>query len=117
MRLLATFGIGIAGFVALFAGVFVVLPLVIQVMDEHGQVWGAATAAGALALCAVVALGLFKLHDRLSARYGPGGRAPSDRVYCQRCGEPAGLGDLVCRACGGNRFGVRRPSASGGLSR
>src|SRR5688500_12724092 len=103
MHLLATFGIGVAAFAALCAGVFVVLPLVIQVMNERGQVWGSATAAAALVLCAVVALALFRLHDRLSARYGPSGRAARDVVYCQRCGEPAGLGELVCHACGGNR--------------
>jgi hypothetical protein len=109
MRVLTTFFVGAAGFAALYVGLFVALPHVMAVAGEHGQGWGAVVGAAAVGVCALLAFGLFRFHDRRSATYA-GGRAPRDQLYCQRCGAPVTLGDQVCGRCGGNRFGIGRPA-------
>jgi ribosomal protein L37E len=110
MRLLMTFFIGAAGFAALYAGLFVVLPFVGMVAAEHGQTWGALAFAALLLACALAALGLLTLHNRLSDAFVMGGRAPRDVVYCHRCGHAASVDAHACGACGGTRLGIRRPA-------
>lgn len=81
-----------------------------NVGEEHGPTWRAVAIAGMALLNLVAAIGLYRLHDRLASRmdYRVGGRAPRDRLFCQRCGSPAPADQVVCAVCGGTRFGLAR---------
>ena len=113
MRSLLTFLIAAAALAAVYAGPFLLLPLVIAIYGTFGGDWGFVALGGALAACAGVLWALFRFADRRTAHLdSAGGPAPRDRLFCLMCGAPAALDEVVCGLCGGTRFGLGAPSGA-----
>jgi hypothetical protein len=79
---------------------------------DRGDAWGYAALAGLFLASALLAWGLWKLQDPLTARHldcrlrGP---APADHLYCRRCGQAAPSSAMACPACGSTAFGMHPP--------
>jgi hypothetical protein len=111
MQLLVTTLIAFVALTVLFFGPLVVLPAVGMV--EGG--WRFAALGAAVAGCAGVMWGLYRVADRRTAPLeGLRGRAPRDRLFCQRCGAEVAPGTVVCGVCGGTRLGLAAPADTAG---
>ncbi|HET7767912.1 MAG TPA: hypothetical protein VFN74_03990 [Chloroflexota bacterium] len=111
LRIVGVGLIGLLAMVVLYWGWAWWLAWAMQAGEEYGPEWRGVAMGAGLVVTIAAGWAIYRLQDRVARRfdYRMGGRAPEDRIYCQRCGAEVARSAPVCGACGGTWLGVRKP--------